>query len=236
MPGYDFTVELGKDGTVGARHYAPERDYAIGATYVMAPGASLGHDSKFLVTFGELLSERGLDVITFNFPFLQRGSKRPDGMPRIEHCYQSVMKRVAATPALAHQPLIAGGKSMGGRVASFLAARPGGFEQPIAGLIFLGYPLHAPQRPEQLRVAHFPDVRVPMLFVQGTRDPFGTPLQLEPVLSTLEMPVRIHKVMGGDHSFGLPRKWAGAEPQVFDAAARAIVEWVTSDVLKRDAS
>ena len=185
------------------------------------------------MTFGELLSERGIDVITFNFPFLQRGSKRPDGMPRLEHCYQSVMKRVAATPALANQPLLAGGKSMGGRIASFLAARPGGFEQPIAGLIFLGYPLHAPQRPEQLRVAHFPDVAAPMMFVQGTRDPFGTPLQLEPVLSTLETPVTIHKVMGGDHSFALPRKWTGAEPQLFDAAAHAITEWVTTQILKR---
>jgi predicted alpha/beta-hydrolase family hydrolase len=236
MPGYEFTIDLGKDGNVGARHYAPERDYALGATYVMAPGASLGHDSKFVVTFGELLSERGLDVVTFNFPFLQRGSKRPDGMPRLEHCFLSVMKRVAGTPALASQPLIAGGKSMGGRIASFLAARPGGFEQPIAGLIFLGYPLHAPQRPEQLRVAHFPDVKVPMLFVQGTRDPFGTPLQLEPVLSTLNTPVQIHKVMGGDHSYGLPRKWAGAEPQLFDAAARAIAEWVNSVILGRAAS
>ena len=70
-----------------------------------------------------------------------------------------------------------------------------------------------------------------MLFVQGTRDPFGTPLQLEPVLSTLETPARIHKVMGGDHSFALPRKWTGAEPQLFDAAARAIAEWVTTEIL-----
>ena len=236
MSGYDITLDLGKDGKVGVRHYAPERDYAIGATFVMAPGASLGHDSKFLVTFGELLSERGLDVVTFNFPFLQRGSKRPDGAPKLESCYRAVMNKVAATPALANQPLLAGGKSMGGRIASFLAARPGGFDQRVSGLIFLGYPLHAPQRPEQLRVVHLPDVRVPMLFVQGTRDPFGTPLQLEPVLSTLETPARIHKVMGGDHSFGLPRKWVGAEPQLFDTAARAIVEWVTTDVLKRNGS
>jgi hypothetical protein len=232
MP-YDFTIDLGKDGKVGARHYAPERDYALGATYVMAPGASLGHDSRFIVTFGELLAERGLDVVTFNFSFLQRGAKRPDGMAQLERCYRAVMTRVAETPALASQPLIAGGKSMGGRIASFLAARPDGFEQKLAGLIFLGYPLHPPQRPEQLRVVHFPDVKVPMLFVQGTRDPFGTPLQLEPVLSTLTTPVRIHRVMGGDHSFALPRKWTGAEPQVFDAAARAIAEWVNAEVLKR---
>jgi predicted alpha/beta-hydrolase family hydrolase len=235
MP-YDFTIDLGKDGKIGARHYAPDRDYALGATYVMAPGASLGQDSKFLVTFGELLSERGLDVVSFNFPFLQRGSKRPDGMAVMERCYRAVMKHVAETPALAGQPLIAGGKSMGGRIASFLAARPDGFDQPLAGLIFLGYPLHAPQRPEQLRVVHLPDVKVPMLFVQGTRDPFGTPLQLDPVLSTLTTPVRIHRVMGGDHSYALPRKWAGAEPQVFDAAARAIAEWVSAEVLKRGES
>ena len=234
MPGYDFTIDLGKDGRIGARHYAPDRQYSLGVTYVMAPGAGVGHDSKFLVTFGELLSERGLDVITFNFPFLQRGAKRPDGMPKLERCYLEVMKRVATTPALASQPLIVGGKSMGGRIASFIAARDSdGFEQPIAGLIFLGYPLHPPQRPEQLRVVHLPDVKVPMLFVQGTRDPFGTPLQLEPVLTTLDTPWHIHRVMGGDHSFTLPRKWTGAEPQLFDAAARAIAEWVTTEILKR---
>lgn len=235
MPGYDFNIDLGKD-RVGVRHYAPEPDYALGATYVMAPGASLGHDSKFIMTFGELLSERGLDVVTFNFPFLQRGAKRPDGMAKLERTYLEVMKRVAATPALANQPLIAGGKSMGGRIASFLAARGAdGFQQPIAGLIFLGYPLHPPQRPEQLRVVHLPDVRVPMLFVQGTRDPFGTPLQLEPVLTTLDTPWHIHRVMGGDHSFTLPRKWTGAEPQLFDAAARAIADWVNKAILKRGA-
>lgn len=227
----DFTIDLGADGEITARHYEPDEDLRLGVTYILAPGAGIGHDSEFMVGFGERLCDRGLDVITFNFPFLERGSKKPDGTLRLEHCYLRVMARVFENERLAAQPLLVGGKSMGGRVASYMAARPGGFDRPIAGLLYLGYPLHAPQRPQQLRVAHFPDITVPMLFVQGTRDPFGTPAQLEPILSTLEIPVRIHKVIGGDHSFGLPRKWAGAEPQVFDDAARVMAEWVYSVIL-----
>ena len=231
MSAYDFRIDLGKDGAITARHYAPDDDMraaglALGVTYVLAPGASVGHDSPFVVQFGELLSERGVDVVTFNFPFLERGSRKPDGNARLEQCYRAVIDRVVATPRLAAQKLIVGGKSMGGRIASYMAARPDGFQRPIAALIFLGYPLHAPQRPEQLRVVHFADIKKPMLFVQGTRDPFGTPIQLEPILAVLEPPATIHKVMGGDHSFSLPRKWAGAEPQIFDEAARVIVEWI----------
>lgn len=236
MAAYDFRLDLGADGEVGARHYAPDEDVALRVTYVLAPGAGLGHDSEFITGFGERLMDRGVDVITFNFPFLERGSKKPDGTARLEQCYLTVLARVKQTAAIAEQPLVVGGKSMGGRIASYMAARPGGFASPIAGLIFLGYPLHAPQRPQQLRVAHFPDITVPMLFVQGTRDPFGTPAQLEPVLSVLDIPVQVHKVVGGDHSLGLPRKWAGAEPQLLDAASTAIADWLYGVVLRRTAA
>jgi uncharacterized protein len=233
MPAFDFTLDLGADGDISARHYAPDEDVALCVTYILAPGAGVGHDSEFIVGFGERLRDRGLDVITFNFPFLEKGSKKPDGTARLEHCYLRVIDHVARS-AIATQPLIVGGKSMGGRIASYMAARPGGFDHAIAGLMFLGYPLHAPQRPQQLRVAHFPDITVPMLFVQGTRDPFGTPAQIEPILSTLETPVRIHRVVGGDHSFSLPKKWTGAEPQVFDDAATVMANWVYTVILGRE--
>jgi uncharacterized protein len=235
MPAYDFTIDLGGTalkggGEISARHYAPKENQSLGATYVLAPGASRGHDHAFIVEFGTRLSARGLDVVTFNFPFLERGAKKPDGTPRLEQSYRAVVERVGSRPALATQPILVGGKSMGGRIASYLAARTDGFPYPVAGLIFLGYPLHAPQRPEQLQVAHFPEIKVPMLFVQGTRDPFGTPAQLEAALSLLETPVRVHQVIGGDHSFGLPKKQPGGEPQVFDDVANAVVDWVRTVV------
>jgi uncharacterized protein len=233
MSAYDFTIELGHDEWVTARHYEPDELVALGVTYVLAPGASRGHDSPFIVDFAERLSGQGLDVVTFNFPFLQRGAKRPDGMAKLEACYLAVLDRIAEMRALAGKPVIVGGKSMGGRIASFMAARPDGFKRPIVGLIFLGYPLHSPQRPEQLNVTHLPDITVPMLFVQGTRDPFGTAIQLDPVLSVLKVPVRLYRVMGGDHSFSLPKKWTGAEPQVFAQATSAIVDWVMTVILER---
>ena len=237
MPPYDIEIDLGADGTITARHYAPDPDDALGATYVLAPGASVGHDSTFITAFGDLLSARGLDVVTFNFRYLERGGRRPDSHERLEACYRRVLDRVAATPALASQPILIGGKSMGGRIASQLAADPERLGHPVIGLICLGYPLHPPHRPELLRVTHLPDITVPILCVQGTRDAFGTPIQLAPVLSGLTVPVRIHRVMGGDHSFALPRRLlldGSSAPAAagFDEIATVIADWVRTVALK----
>jgi uncharacterized protein len=228
---YDFKVQIPDGRRVSMRHYCPaDQSTALRVTYVLAPGGNYGHDSNFIVDFARRFAARGLDVVTFNFPFLEKGSKRPDSDKCLRACYQQVLDRIIGTEALRDQPIIAGGKCMGAWIASHLAASPEGFCQPIAGLIFLGYPLHPPQRPELLRVNHLFDITVPMMFVQGTRDQFGIPAQLEPTISGLTVPVRLKPVHGGDHSFCLPRKWVQSNGQLWDQVADDIMVWVRETV------
>ena len=120
-----------------------------------------------------------------------------------------------------------GGKSMGGRIATQVAAvdRDGA----IAGLVLLGYPLHPPGRPDRRRDAHLPTVKRPMLFVQGSRDAFGTPRELEPVLARLEPGATLHVVEGGDHSFKRPGRDAAVQAAIYDDVQRTIAEWIIAN-------
>ena len=115
---------------------------------------------------------------------------------------------------------------MGGRIATQVAAADAAL--PVAGLVLLGYPLHPPGQPDRLRDGHLPLVRRPMLFVQGTRDAFGTPDELAPVLGALQPPPRLHVVAQGDHSFKLSRKDPAAQAAVYADVQRAIVSFVSS--------
>ena len=118
---------------------------------------------------------------------MERGRRVPDRAPRLEACYRAVIGGVRARPAAAGRRLFVGGKSMGGRIASQAVAgdAQAGRSPTVDGLVFLGYPLHPPGRPDKLRAAHLPSIAAPMLFVQGSRDAFGTPAELRPVLSRL---------------------------------------------------
>ena len=141
---------------------------------------------------GEALASRGVAVVRFNFPYVEAGRRAPDPQPRLEACYRAVATAVAREMP---RPFL-GGKSMGGRIASHVVAN--GFA--AAGLVFLGYPLHPPGRPERIRDAHLKGVSVPMLFLQGTRDPFATPSLLHNTIKALRM-TKLVEVEGGDHSF-----------------------------------
>jgi predicted alpha/beta-hydrolase family hydrolase len=116
-----------------------------------------------------------------------------------------------------------GGKSMGGRIATQVAAADR--DLPITGLL-LGYPLHPPGRPEQRRDKHLPAIGRPMLFVQGSRDAFGTPAELSPVLESLDRKATLHVVNGGDHSFKVSRTDPAAQAATMDDVARTVVEWI----------
>jgi predicted alpha/beta-hydrolase family hydrolase len=120
--------------------------------------------------------------------------------------------------------LFIGGKSMGGRIATQLAAADRAL--PIAGLVLLGYPLHPPGRPDKMRDKHLPDVGRPMLFVQGSKDTFGTPMELTPVLRRITPPPAMHVVEGGDHSFKLSTKDAARQAAVYGDIQRTMVEWI----------
>jgi hypothetical protein len=165
-----------------------------------------------------------VDVVTFNFPYTEQGRRIPDRAPVLEACYRAVIASVhARLPAPTHA-LFIGGKSMGGRIATQVAAADPTL--PIAGLVLLGYPLHPPGRPTERRDKHLPAVGRPMLFVQGSRDAFGTPAELAPIIETIGRSASIHVVAGGDHSLKLARKDPAAQAAVYDDVQRTMVEWV----------
>jgi predicted alpha/beta-hydrolase family hydrolase len=141
------------------------------------------------------LEARGVRVVTFDFPYMAEGRKVPDRGPVLEAAFAEQWAKVAAS---ATGRMYAGGKSMGGRIASQVAAS-GGFNPAPAGLIFFGYPLHPPGNPEQRRDRHLPLITVPMLFLHGTRDPFGSREEMRELID--ELPTSTLSVVeGGDHS------------------------------------
>jgi uncharacterized protein len=195
------------------------------STLILAHGAGAPQQHPFMVGFARALSERGLDVLTFNFFYTEQRRKSPDRMPQLIACYRAVIDAARAEVSSARERLFIGGKSMGGRAATHVAAEDATLT--LAGIVLLGYPLHPPGRPDQLRDAHLPSVGRPMLFVQGTRDTFGTPSELKPILSSLLPLPTLHHVEGGDHSF----KIAGRDARTRQAAVYAevqdtIVEWI----------
>ncbi|HEX9105541.1 MAG TPA: alpha/beta fold hydrolase [Polyangia bacterium] len=142
-------------------------------TFVLAHGAGAGQGHPFMVAFAEALAARGIDVVTFDFLYVAAGRRAPDRNDKLEACWRAALA-LARAEWSGRAPFI-GGKSMGGRIASQLAAAG----EPCAGLICLGYPLHPPKQPDKLRTAHLPELAaVPTLILQGRRDPFGTPDEL----------------------------------------------------------
>ena len=167
----------------------------------------------------EALTAAGLRVVTFNFPYIDAKRGAPDRPAVLEETIARVWREAAAE---AQGPMFAGGKSMGGRIASQVAAR-GGFDPPAAGLVFFGYPLHPPGRPEQRRDAHLPAITAPMLFLQGTRDPFGAPDEMQALVKTLGRRARLEIVDGGDHSLVAPKR---ADPKSLERAIEMAAAWI----------
>lgn len=193
-------------------------------TLILAHGAGAGQRSAFMIGFATALAALGVDVVTFNFLYTQQRRRIPDRRPALEACYRAVIDAVSADVASARHSLFIGGKSMGGRIATHVAAANS--TRPLSGIVLLGYPLHPPGRPDDRRDGHLADVRIPMLFIQGSRDAFGTPAELEPVMALLPQPAILHVVPGGDHSFTIARRDANAQTAVYDDVQRTIVEWM----------
>jgi predicted alpha/beta-hydrolase family hydrolase len=210
--------------TVTALVY-PAGGHPIGAAIVLGHGAGAGQQSAFMVGFAQALAALGTDVVTFNFPYTEHRRKIPDRAPVLESCFRSVIERVREEVASARHALFIGGKSMGGRIATQVAAGDGALD--IAGLVLLGYPLHPPGKPDQRRDRHLPDISEPMLFVQGTRDPFGTAEEIRELLPRLNARTTLFEVQDGDHSFGVRVSVTGKRPdavltEIFDTVASFI--------------
>jgi hypothetical protein len=202
----------------------PADDPSIHSTLILGHGAGAGQQSAFMVAVSRALAALGVDVVTFNFLYTEQKRRIPDRAPLLEACYRSVIDKVRREVDSAGTSLFIGGKSMGGRIATQVAAADR--DLSITGLILLGYPLHPPGRPDQRRDKHLPLIRRPMLFVQGGRDSFGTPAELAPVLSSLDPKATLHVVDGGDHSFKLSRNDPAKQAAVFGDIERAIVAWM----------
>jgi hypothetical protein len=198
----------------------------VAAALVLGHGAGAGQRSVFMVDFSRALSALGIDVITFNFLYTEQGRRIPDRAPTLEACYRTVIDAVYAKVPSARRALFIGGKSMGGRIATQVAAADP--ELRVSGLVLLGYPLHPPGKPTERRDRHLPAIGRPMLFVQGTRDAFGTPDELAPALATLQPAPTVHVVAKGDHSFKLPRKDPAAQAAIYADVQHAIVDFITT--------
>jgi uncharacterized protein len=222
----NIEIELEPGQSTTATVYQSQSQADRPATLILAHGAGAGQRHPFMVGFARGLSERGLDVLTFNFLYTQQGRRVPDRMPQLVACYQAVITSAREHLVSAQERLFIGGKSMGGRAATHVAADTP--SAPLTGIVLLGYPLHPPGRPDQRRDAHLADVKRPMLFVQGTRDAFGTPAELAPILDRLSPLPTMHSVEGGDHSFKLAgRQAAQKQAGVYTEIQNVIAAWTT---------
>jgi len=218
----ELTVPLPAGAATTAMVYAGGD---AGATLILGHGAGAGQRSVFMVDFAQALSALGVDVVTFNFLYTEQGRRIPDRAPSLEACYRAVIDAARAHVESARRALFIGGKSMGGRIATQVAAADS--QLPIAGLVLLGYPLHPPGRPSERRDKHLPAIGRPMLFVQGTRDAFGTPDELAPIVSALQPAPTVHVVAHGDHSFKVSKKDPAAQARVYADAQHAIVGFIS---------
>jgi uncharacterized protein len=221
----EFQIELSGSDSVSAILYPADRGNRRELTLVLGHGAGAPQKSAFMVLFAAGLASRGIDAVTFNFPYMQHGRKAPDPGPKLEACYRSVIESVRAHRGLEENKFLIGGKSMGGRIASQVAAKIDPGDDNIHGLVFMGYPLHPPGKPDQLRDKHLPQIKAPMLFVQGSKDAFGTPEELSPILSRIKAPHKLFVIEGGDHSFKVPKKGLVSQDQVYASVMDEIVAW-----------
>jgi predicted alpha/beta-hydrolase family hydrolase len=185
---------------------------------VLAHGAGGGQKTPFMVKCGRGFAARGVSAATFDFPYMKARKSVPDRPPVLEQSWREAVD--AAKAAFGSLPLFIGGKSMGGRISSHIASQ--GCDG-IAGLVFLGYPLHPPGKPDQRRDAHLPAIAEPMLFVQGSRDAFGTSAEIAALLPSLQR-ATMHTVAGGDHSF----KVSGRKDDGLDEILDSVVSWMTT--------
>jgi predicted alpha/beta-hydrolase family hydrolase len=182
---------------------------------ILGHGAGQGMNSPFMNYFHTELAGRGILSVKFNFDYMEEGRKAPDRQPKLQARYRDVIQHVA----LEYSPknIVIGGKSMGGRVASYVAA-----DTPeVTGLVFLGYPLHPPGKSDQMRDAHLYALNKPMLFLSGTKDDFAERPLLEEVIRKIGARATLHWVEGGDHSLQVKRSGKESWP----AAVDVIEKW-----------
>ena len=214
-----LSIGIGKAGSVSALLMRPAQARAC---FVFAHGAGAGMTHSFMEAVADGLSERGVASLRYQFPYMEKASKRPDP-PGIAHAAvrAAVAEAGRCCPGL---PLVAGGKSFGGRMTSQAQAAT-----PLAGvhgLAFLGFPLHPAGKPSSDRAEHLADVHVPMLFLQGTRDSLAEVALLKPVVERLGPPATLHLADGADHSFHVLARSGRNDGDVLGEVLDAFASWI----------
>ena len=217
MTAEHLTIDLGSGGSVSALLVRPQ---VARACYVLAHGAGAGMAHRFMEEVASGLGDRGIATLRYQFPYMEKASKRPDA-PAVAHA--AVRAAVAeAARRCADIPLLAGGKSFGGRMTSQAQAikpLPG-----VRGLVFLGFPLHPAGKPATERAAHLAKILIPMLFVQGTQDKLAEPGLIGPVVAALES-ATLHEVEAADHSFHVPKRSGRTDREVMTEILDAVAAW-----------
>lgn len=219
-------------GMLDARRYPAAATARPHGLLVLAHGAGAGQSSAFMVAAASGLAMRGLDVVTFDFPYMATGRRAPDRAPVLEEAFRQVIA-AAAHRVPGSRPLFIGGKSMGGRMAVRLAAAPAAWSSavpPLDGVIVFGYPLKPPGRATGDRAGHFAHLSVPALIVQGTRDTFGGPDDIR--LAAPE--VTVHAVPHGDHSFKVTKSSGLDQAAVHDEVMDAAIAWAALVRVRQD--
>ncbi|HEY4648753.1 MAG TPA: alpha/beta family hydrolase [Gemmatimonadales bacterium] len=218
----DFRIQVSETiGEVSAFLLRPPEAWLL---YVLAHGAGAGMRHRFLETISASLAGQGIATLRFQFPYVEAGRRRPDAPAILEETVRSVVTR--AGDIVPELPVIAGGKSLGGRMASNAAAiRP---LPRVRGLAFLGFPLHHPGEPGTRRADHLDQVALPMLFLQGTRDAFARLDLITGVSQRLGARATLHQVEGADHSFAVVKRTGRSPAEVLDEVTGAIVQWARS--------
>jgi predicted alpha/beta-hydrolase family hydrolase len=215
----EWRVKVGAEETSAV--FEPALASAGGGLFVFAHGAGGHMADRGVLGASEALRGRGFHVVRFNFLYREKGSGRPDPMPRLKECIAAVAAH--ARREVAPQTLILGGRSMGGRAASMLAAE----EFPCDGLLLLAYPLHPPGKPEELRDAHLQRIKVPVLCLNGTRDALCRRDLMEKVVDRLTDRWTLHWLEGADHSFHVLKSSGKSDGDVLNEVAEACAAWAS---------
>jgi hypothetical protein len=223
VSGKPVVIEIGNQGAVSGLLLAPA---GARVCYVLAHGAGAGMTHPFMERAAAGLGERGVATLRYQFPYMEKGGRRPDP-PRLAH---AAVRAAAAAAArlMPGVPLVAGGKSFGGRMTSQAQAAA-----PLAGvrgLAFLGFPLHPPKQPSAERGEHLHGVAVPMLFLQGTRDALAALDRLEPLCRSLGARVTLKLFADADHSFHVPARSGRTDAQVMDELLDALAAWARETI------
>lgn len=215
------TIAVNDSDSVTAMLYPAAKKSRLSVTIILGHGAGADQLSGFMRMVANGMASRGFDVMTFNFIYKERGRGAPDPKAKLEACYRAVIDAAINHRKLKGNKLVIGGKSMGGRIASQVAAED---SEGINELVFLGYPLHPPGRLDKMRDEHLPKIKAPMLFVQGSRDAFGTEEEIRAIIKQHRLKAEMYVVESGDHSFKVPKSIA-PQQKVYEDVMDEVARW-----------